>query len=289
MVVAAGMAGLVVSAVPILAADEAPKVDAKPQRVVSINLCVDELVLRLADRRNIASVTWMSRDPKNSNVSALAREVPINHGVAEEIVPLKPDLVIAGMYTARAAVAVLRRTGFRTVDTGVPRTFDEVRQQYRELAALLGEQAKGEALVAEIDGRLAKATVEPPAKRPRAILLNPNGYTVGGGSLIDEIITRAGLENVAATLGLGEFGAMVPLEVVATSAIDVLIVSANRDGPPAMATEMLRHPVLSRLSDHTQVVVIPNRLWNCTGPDVAEAVALLAQAGRDVRRKVANQ
>jgi iron complex transport system substrate-binding protein len=94
---------------------------------------------------------------------------------------------------------------------------------------------------------------------------------------------------VAATLGLGEFGAMVPLEVVATSAIDVLIVSANRDGPPAMATEMLRHPVLSRLSAHTQVVVIPNRLWNCTGPDLAEAVELLAQAGRDVRRKVASR
>src|SRR4051794_41669818 len=106
MVVAAGMAGLVVSAAPIhaaLAADEVATAT-KPQRVVSINLCVDELVLRLADRRNIASISWLSLDPKNSNVAALAREFPINHGVAEEIVPLKPDLVIAGMYTARGAV-----------------------------------------------------------------------------------------------------------------------------------------------------------------------------------------
>jgi len=80
------------------------------------------------------------------------------------------------------------------------------------VAALVSAKAKPGR---EIGWRLAKATVEP-QQAPRAILSNPRLY-VGGGSLIDEIITRAGLENVAATLGLGEFGAMVPLEVVATT------------------------------------------------------------------------
>ena len=61
---------------------------------------MDELLLRLADPRNVASVTWLARDPGSSNVADLAAEIPVNHGLAEEIIPLQPDLVIAGIYTA---------------------------------------------------------------------------------------------------------------------------------------------------------------------------------------------
>jgi iron complex transport system substrate-binding protein len=62
---------------------------AVPRRIVSLNLCADELVSRLADRASVASVTWLSRDPTSSNVSDLAAQVPINHGLAEEIIPLR--------------------------------------------------------------------------------------------------------------------------------------------------------------------------------------------------------
>jgi iron complex transport system substrate-binding protein len=287
-----GLAGLLLAGgvtFALCAAQGAPGEGAdKSQRIVSLNLCTDEMVLRLAERRHIASVTWLSLNPENSNVAPLAQGIPINHGLAEEVIPLMPDLVMAGIYTARPAVNLLRRAGLRTMDVGLPRTFDEVRRQYREVAATLGEQANGARVVAEMDERLAKATVASPTIRPRALVLNPNGYTVGRGSLLDEIITRAGLENVAATLGLGEYG-QLPLEVVAMSRIDVLIVSSSRDGPPALATDMLRHPVLSRLSDRTQVVVVPNRLWNCNGPELVEVVERLARAGAEVRRKVARE
>jgi iron complex transport system substrate-binding protein len=266
-------------------AAEAPR---KPQRIVSINMCADELVLRLADPHNIASITWLARNPDNSNVAQAAQDFAINHGLAEEIIPLNPDLVIAGRYTARAALALLKRVGVPAMDVDVPRTFDEVRQQYREVAAILGEQARGERVIAEMDEGLAGLARERPSARLRAIVLNPNGFTVGRGSVVDEIITRAGLENVAATLGLGEY-AQIPLEIVAMNAIDILIVSSTRDGPPAMATEVLRHPVLSRLSGRTQVVAMPNRLWNCGGPGLVEAVARLMRAATDFRGKAAGE
>jgi iron complex transport system substrate-binding protein len=284
----AGMAVLAVSAVSVVAA-QAP---AKPQRVVSTNLCVDEMVLRLAERRNVASVTWLSLNAEASNVSELARGIPINHGLAEEIIPLRPDLVIAGKYTARPGVALLKRIGVRTVDVDVPYTLDEMRQQYRTVAALLGEQERGENLIGEMEERLAAYARNPPATRLRALLLNPNGYTVGRGSLVDEVITRAGLENVAVDLGVGPFG-QVPLEAVVMSAVDVLIVSASRDGPPSMATELLRHPALVKSSSRAHVVVLPNRLWNCAGPESVEAVERLRQAAKaaqlSVPRKVARE
>jgi iron complex transport system substrate-binding protein len=272
--------------VALLAAGLAPAADhvSKPQRIVSLNLCTDEPVLRLADRRNISSVTWQARDRDNSNVADLARDVPINHGLAEQVLPLNPDLVLAGIYTARAPVALLRRAGMRVVDTDVPRNFEDVRQQYREIAALLDEKERGEQIIAEMDSHLARLDKDRPPVAPTAIVFQGDHFTYGRGSLIDVVMTRAGLENVAVRLGIGEFG-QVPLEVMAMNPVDVLIIGSHREGP-TLTTELLRHPVLSRLSDHTRVVVIPNRLWNCGGPALVEAVERLMRVAKDVRGKV---
>jgi iron complex transport system substrate-binding protein len=220
-------------------------------------------------------------------VAQLAQGVPINHGLAEEIIPLKPDLLLAGVYTTRVTVSLLKRAGIRSVDADVTRSFDDVRQQYREVAALLGEQERGEDVIAEIDGNLARLAKERPSVPPTAIVLHANNYTFGPGSLIDDVVTHAGLENVAGRLGIGEYG-QLPLEILAMNPVDVLIVSSYRDGPSALGTELLRHPVLSRLSDRMRVVVIPDRLWNCGGPALVEAVERLLRVANEVRGKVPN-
>jgi iron complex transport system substrate-binding protein len=275
-------AAAVLSAVPLLGAADA---SAKPTRIVSLNMCVDELLLHLAQPRNVASISWLSRDPSNSNVAELAAGIPVNHGLAEEIIPLQPDLVIAGVYTARPAVAMLKRTGTPLAEVGVPKNLAEVRQQIRDIAGLIGEREKGESVVGAMDASLAALpTASSSSPRPRAIVLNPNGATVGKGTLVDEIMTRAGLTNVAAELAIDNYG-QIPLEAVVASGIDVLIVSASRDGPPALATELLRHPVLAALSDRTRVVVMPGRLWNCGGPAVVEAIGRLRSVADDARAR----
>ncbi len=215
-------------------------------------------------------------------MAELAARIPINHGLAEEIIPLTPDLVVAGIHTARTAVAMVRRVGMPLEELDVPKNLEEVRAQIRRVAGLVGEQARGEDLVVGIDQALASLPPTPPSARPRAIVLNPNGVTVGRGTLVDEIMTRAGLVNVAAELDLDSYG-QVPLEAVVANAIDVLIVSSSRDGPPSLATEILRHPALSALSDRTRVVVMPGRLWSCGGPAVVEAIERLMRVAGEAR------
>jgi iron complex transport system substrate-binding protein len=256
----------------------------KPTRIVSVNLCTDELVLRLADHQNIASVTWLAATSSASNVADLAMQVPVNHGLAEEVIPLAPDLVVAGLYTARAAVALLKRTGIPVLDLDVPRSLSEIRAQYRQVGEALGEAERAARIIAEMDSRLAGIPVNLTSPRPRAMVFNANGYTIGKGTLTDEIITRAGMENLSATLGIDKYG-QVSLETVVTNAVDVLIVSAYRDGPPAMATEVLRHPVLAKISDRTRIAVVPSRLWACAGPGNIDAIALLNNVGKAVGRR----
>lgn len=266
-------------AAPQLAATDA---SAKPRRIVSLNMCTDELVLRLAEPQNIASVTWLSRDPNNSNVAELAARIPVNHGLAEEIIPLNPDLVIAGVYTARTAVALLRRAGIPLAELGVPKKLEDVRGQIRDVAALVGERDKGERIIGAMDRSLAALPSPAATGGPRAVVLNPNGVTVGKGTLADEIMTRAGLTNVAAELAVDNYE-QIPLETVVSNGIDILILSASRDGAPALATEILRHPVLAALSERTRIVVLPGRLWNCGGPAIVEAIEQLARVANEVR------
>jgi iron complex transport system substrate-binding protein len=259
-----------------------------PHRIVSLNLCTDELVLRLADRSNIASITWLSRDPISSNVAELAAGVPINHGLAEEIIPLDPDLIVAGTFTARTAVAMLKQTGFPVTEFGVAHSIADVRAGIRKMAGLVGEPARGEALVASFDRQLTDIGTSPTARRPTALVFNANGFTVGAATLVDDILTRAGLDNLAAHMNLGNY-TQVPLETVVRSQPDVLIISARRDGPPSLATALLDHPVLSQLGPNTHIVVLPTNLWSCGGPEVAEAITLLHAAAQDVSNGWASQ
>ncbi|MFD1704335.1 ABC transporter substrate-binding protein [Methylopila henanensis] len=252
-----------------------------PARVVSINLCTDELLIRLGDRSQAAGVTWLSTLSAGSNVADEVRGIPATHGFAEQVIGLRPDLVLAGRYTSRQSVAVLRRIGVPVVDADAPRTLDGVREEIRRVAQAIGHVDRGEAMIAELDRRLSRAVA---AREPklRAAVLRPNGFSAGPGSLTDELMRRAGLVNVVAELELDHYG-QLPLELVIAKGIDLLIVDGDRAGPPAMATEMLRHPALLRLGDRVKVARVPPKLWTCAGPSLADAFDILADAAEAPR------
>ncbi|WP_185983284.1 ABC transporter substrate-binding protein [Aureimonas mangrovi] len=240
-------------------------------RVASLNLCADELVLRLADRAQIASVTSLARDGQLSNVSALAAEVPINDGAAEEIALQAPDLVLTGAFTTQGASGFLRRIGTPILELSMPQTLDGTYDQIIEIATALGQRERGAAIIGNMHATLDTSAAT--GERPRALVLEPNGFTVGPGSLSDELLARAGLSNAATELGIAAYG-HVPLETIVLSAPDILVVDADDDAP-SLATEILRHPALARLEGRTQIVAVPSRLWTCPGPGLVEAVQRL--------------
>ncbi|KQQ29273.1 ABC transporter substrate-binding protein [Methylobacterium sp. Leaf123] len=254
-----------------------PFAAAMPARVVSMNLCADELVLRLADRAQVAGITVFARDPRGSLVADRAEGLPVIRGLAEEIVALRPSLVVAGAFTTRTTVALLKRTGFPVLELGVPADLDGVRAQIRTVAAALGHAGRGAAMVADLDARLAAVT---PSQKPlRALVMRPNAFTVAPGGLGDALIRAAGLVNVAAEIGRDRFG-QVPLEAAALASADIIVLDEGEPGTPSLADTLLQHPILVALRRRGRVVSISNRLWTCPGPQVAEVVARLAEAAR---------
>ncbi|GJE54185.1 MULTISPECIES: ABC transporter substrate-binding protein [Methylobacterium] len=266
----------------VVAEEAAP---ARPARIVSMNLCADELVLRLADRDQIAAVTWLARDPRGSTVAAEAAGVPPTRGLSEEIVALRPDLVIAGAFTTRTAVGLLKRIGFPLLELGVPSDFEGVRAQIRAVARAVGHPQRGEAMITVFDARLATVAAAGDGPRLRALVMRPNAFTVAPGSLGDAIIRAAGLVNVAAEIGRDRSG-QVPLEAAAFADFDLIVLDEGENRTPSLADTVLHHPVLSAFRREGRTVSIPNRLWSCPGPQVAEVVERLAQAAR---RRTASQ
>ena len=261
---------------------------AKPQRVVSLNLCADELALRLADPGVVKSVTWLSQDSRSANMAAMAAALPANDGHAEEALAYDPDLVLVGPFADPASIALLKEVGAPVVEVGAPQTLDGVRRQIRDLAATLGEPRRGEALIADMEARLASVAVDPSQPRLKAVVLRPNGFTVGPGSLVDEILTRAGLDNLAARLDIAA-DQQVPLEVVALLGADVLILDRDKQSAPSLADAALDHPAIAALARRMTIVSLPSRLWTCGGPEIVEAVERLAAAAKAARAREATQ
>jgi len=250
---------------------------AKPQRVVSLNLCTDQLVLLLAKPENIAAVSYLSHDVANSYMAASARNQSTTHGRVEEILPLEPDLIFAGQFTSQASVGFLRRIGHRIVILDSPEDFPGIRAQVRQVAALLEEQKRGEFLLSEMDQRLERARRAVTGNQLTAAFYLPNGYTAGGKTPVDAVLEVVGLKNKVAELGVTGTTVLSMERLIAANP-DVLILSSFGDGGASIAEEMLKHPVFAKAMKGKTLIRVPTRLWVCPGPMLAEAVELLMES-----------
>src|SRR6185295_14627385 len=83
----------------------------KPQHVMSLNLCTDQLILMMLPKERIASVSFLSRASERPLLTAEAAGVPINFGALEEVFAAKPDLVIAGTASTPTTRTFLKQAG----------------------------------------------------------------------------------------------------------------------------------------------------------------------------------
>ena len=76
--------GLIAAAAILWVAAAASPVHAKAQRIVSINLCADQLLLMLAERDRIASLSFLADDERSSLLADEVGAIHTNRGGAEE-------------------------------------------------------------------------------------------------------------------------------------------------------------------------------------------------------------
>jgi iron complex transport system substrate-binding protein len=253
------------------------QIPAKPSRIVSLDLCTDQLLIELVDRKRIAAVTHLAADTAVSAIPSKAQGIPITRGAAEDVLRHDPDLILAGPFGVSATVDLLRRLQRNVVVVPQPPDLDGVRAAVRAVAGAVGEAAKGEAMIAAFDRRLAALPPQAKAQAPSAIIYQVGGSVSGPGSLAEAALAAAGFRNKATEYRLTRNG-QVPLELLVAAPPDLLVLSSAVDEYRTAIADNLRHPVLRRLRQSHAALELPWQLWLCGTPNVANAIELLAQA-----------
>lgn len=179
-----------------------------PVKIVSLTHGTDEMLIGLIDTGRIISVTTYALDPGVSNVVEEAKKIPntFTSEESEKIIAAQPDLVFVDTWADAGFIKNLREAGIIVYQFDTPSNIDQQKQVIAEIAHVVGADKKGEELVTWMDEKLK--AVEEKLKNLKeedklAILdYSEMGTTSGKNTNTDDLLTRAGLINVAARAGL---------------------------------------------------------------------------------------
>lgn len=248
-----------------------------PMRIVSLNMCVDSILIELVSHDRIVALSHYARDPLRSTIADVAQHLPITYETAEEVVALRPDLVLTSRHSAIATRNALNRVGIRFELFEVPDTVADSLTQVRQVARLLGAEREGEALVARIEAALETARL-PPGQTPlTAVVYQPGGLSAGANTVIGELMELTGLQNIAARYGVEQYRPL-PLEALVSDPPDVLLVGETSPGAPLHVEKIVRHRALRALESRMTQAEFPARLLYCAGPTMVESVTALVRA-----------
>lgn len=233
------------------------------QRVASLNLCTDELLLLLAAPDQIASVTHLSASEAETPLAERARSYPSNDGTLTDAMAQRPNLVLT-MGGGGDKLGIAERVGIRLVSLPFPQSIDDVVASIRTVAAALGRGVQGEALVA----RIAALRRSAPKAGIDTLWVGGGGRTVSADGLQAQWLAVAGYRQREVD------GGMILLEDLLMSPPAVLVRSDYRDGQYSRGQAWLQHP-LAGAREASREVVADGRRWTCLGPLLIEEIERL--------------
>jgi len=246
----------------------------QPTRIVSINLCTDQLLLLLADPSQITSISYLALEPTSSFMAEQAQQYQINHAKAEELLTLKPDLILANEYSDRALIALLEKLGYQVERFPLPFSIEGIQRNIARMAQLLGQEPRGEELINQMNQRLDNIAQQRPATPPKALFYQPNSYTSGSNTLQDTALHLAGWRNLAAEVGIEGYSA-IDIEALLLAEPEQLFTSPYAPGSRSLAQHQLSHPALKRVTAGRAMIEVDYKFWICGGPMIADAVEQL--------------
>lgn len=257
----------------------------EPKRIVSMNLCLDSVLVELVPREHILALSQYSRDPWRSTIADIAATLPHTNETAEEVVALQPDLVLASRHSAIATRNALKRVGVRFELFGVPQSIEQSTEQIRRLATLLHRETEGEALIGRIQNAIDRSRPAPGERTLTAAIYQPGGLSTGADTVTGQLMQIAGLENIAARYGVTSYRPL-PLELLLSQPPDVLLVGDTTYGAPTQSERIVQHRALRALEFRMSREPFPARLLYCAGPAMIDALDALVAARRHAGRSL---
>ena len=182
-------------------------IESEPKRIVSLTLGSDEMLLGLVDKSRILALTRYADDAGISNIAAEAVQIPgrATMDKLEDVIAMKPDLVILDTWADTNFVKQLQDSGINVYTFKTPSNIEEQKAAIEELAYVTGTGEKGQEILEWMDSILSGVESKL-AKLKQEDKLTVMDYgemgSSGTGTNVDDIMTRAGLINVVSSAGI---------------------------------------------------------------------------------------
>ena len=253
----------------------------RPMRIVSLDFCSDQYVLKLADREQILALS-PDAEKEFSFMRTEAAGVPTVRPLAEDVLILKPDLVVRSYGGGPNAASLFVRAGIPVLQVGWANSIDgesvgTIPSVIADLADGLGQTERGQAVIVDFRERLDRIRAAPSGKS--ILYITPTGVTTGGETMMHEMLQTAGLNNFMDQPGWHS----LPLERLAYERPDMVAAAfygARTDHENVWSPS--RHPIAKRELAETHRVDLEGAWLSCGGWFILEAVEALAEgAARD--------
>ena len=248
-----------------------PQIPQKPMQIVSLDFCADQFVLKMIERERILALS-PDAEKSFSYMRDRAKNIQSVRPTAEDVLVLKPDLIVRSYGGGPNAAAFFERAGVPILNVGWAGDIEGIKTVTLDMAEKLGEAEKGAAIAADIDARLKAIKSKPNAKK-NALYMTPTGVTSGEGSLIHEMILAAGLDNFQKQSGWRP----LPLERLVSEQPDLVAAAFfestenNKDFWSAMG-----HPIAKKQLQDRPNVELQGAWTSCSGWFLMDAIEALA-------------
>jgi iron complex transport system substrate-binding protein len=121
----------------------------EPERIISLAPSITKQIYLLGAQDRLTACTVYCKIARNKPRVGTALEVNV-----EEIVSLKPDLVLTTPLTNPRAIQKLRNLKTQVIELPLPKNFDELSKQFLELGRIVGEEARAKDIVDEARKRV---------------------------------------------------------------------------------------------------------------------------------------
>ena len=239
-----------------------------PKRIVSLTYGTDEILTALVSTDRIASYSKYAGD---DGISFLTKDEVTKVGQKvdmepEHILALAPDLVIASTSTPMQMVEVLTRSGVPVYVSAIPTTVEEMKGKVRGVAKAVHEEEKGEALVSDMESKLAalasKLSAVSPDKERVALGMSFRGILGKKGTLFSDVLRLAHVKDGAAVYEVPKGAdAYLSLEILPKIDPDVILLPTWKvkagDDTKTFEEGLLANPALSQVTAVKERRLVP--------------------------------
>lgn len=266
----------------VRAGDMEVSISRKPERIVSLTPSNDEILCALVDEKRIAGLSKFSQDAATSHVADAARRINVFvDRNAEQVISLRPDLVLAARYTKVDLKGLLAETNTPLIVTTDFRNFADIEVNLRLIGRAVGEEGRAESVIGEMRRKLdaARSRLRPEGAAQRVLYLASGNFSAGSGTSIHEILTAAGLKNAAAEAGIKGHVKLATEQIMQINPDVILIASGyERDRGFRKALENDTQLSAVRAVKEKRIVEVPARGVLTVSHHVADAVDALVEA-----------